>query len=48
MTTEEDLWEVCEYFCIVPHSRIMPPQVERKRQRMEYRLYETGMADVVR
>src|SRR5262249_42814799 len=43
MTTEEDLWEVCEYFCVVQHSRALPPQAERKRRRMDRRLYEAGM-----
>src|SRR5262249_48235309 len=43
MTTEEDLWEVCEYFCVFPHSRVMPPQAERKRRRMDRRLYEAGV-----
>jgi len=47
MTTEEDLWEVCEYFCLVKHSRVMPPQAERKRRRMDRRLYEAGMVGAV-
>jgi hypothetical protein len=48
MTTEDDLWEVCEYFCVVPHSRVMPPQAERKRRRMDRRLYEAGMVGAVK
>jgi hypothetical protein len=48
MTTEEELWEVCEYFCVVPHSRVMPPQAERKRRRMDRRLYEAGMVGAVK
>ena len=48
MTAEEDLWEVCEYFCVVQHSRVMPPQVERKRRRMDRRLYEAGMVGAVK
>jgi hypothetical protein len=47
-TAEEDLLEVCEYSCIVPHSRVMPPQVERKRRRMDRRPYETGMVGEVK
>ena len=46
--SEDDLWEVCEYFCIVPHSRDVPPQIERKRWRLERRLYETGMVGVMK
>ena len=48
MTAEADLWEVCEYFCVVPHSRVMPPQAERKRRRMDRRLYEAGMVGAVK
>jgi hypothetical protein len=48
MTAEEDLWEICEYFCVVPHSRVMPPQAERKRRRMDRRLYEAGMVGAVK
>jgi hypothetical protein len=48
MAEEEDLLEVCEYFCIVPNSRVMPPQVERKRQRMDRRPYETGRVGEVK
>ena len=48
MTTEEDLWEVCEYFCVVRHSRVMPPQAERKRRRMDRRLYEAGLVGAVK
>jgi hypothetical protein len=48
MTTEEDLWEVCEYLCAVQHSRVMPPQAERKRRRMDRRLYEAGMVGAVK
>ena len=48
MMAEEVLWEVCEYFRIAPHSRIMPPQAERKRRRMDRRLYEAGMVGAVK
>jgi hypothetical protein len=48
MTSEEELWEVCEYFCAVTHSRVMPPQAERKRRRMDRRLYEAGMVGAVK
>jgi hypothetical protein len=43
MTREDDLWDICEYFCIIPHSRVMTLQMERKRRRMDRRLYEAGM-----
>jgi hypothetical protein len=48
MTTEDDLWDICEYFCTVSHSRIMTSQMELKRRRMDKRLYEAGMVGAVR
>lgn len=48
MTTEEDLWEVCEYFCTIPHARVMTLQLERKRRRMDKRLYEAGLVGAVK
>ncbi len=42
MTSEDDLWEICEQLCIVPHSRIMPLPMEVKRRMMDKRLYEAG------
>jgi hypothetical protein len=39
MTAEKGLWQGCEYFRIVPHSCVMPQQVERKRWRMDRGLY---------
>ena len=43
MTSEDDLWEVCEYLCVIPHTRVMPPPLERKRRKMDRRLYAAGM-----
>jgi hypothetical protein len=48
MTTEDDLWEVCEYFYTIPHSRVMTLQMERKRRRMDQRLYEAGMVGAIK
>ena len=48
MTAEEDLWEICEYLCVVRHSRLMTPQMERQRRRMDRRLYEAGMVGMVK
>jgi hypothetical protein len=48
MTAEEDLWEICEYLCTIPHSRVMTPPAERKRRRMDRRLYEAGMVGTVK
>lgn len=43
MTTEEDLWEVCEYFCAIPHSPVLPATLERNRLYLDRRLYEAGL-----
>jgi hypothetical protein len=47
MTTEDDLWDICDYFCTASHSRVMTMEVERKRRRMDKRLYEAGMVGAV-
>ena len=43
MTTEEDLWEICEYLCEISHTRIMTPLLESQRRKMDKRLYEAGL-----
>lgn len=48
MTTDEDLWEICEYLCTVPHSRVMPLPLERKRRRIDTRSYHAGMHGAVK
>ncbi len=48
MTTEEDLWEICEHLCGVPHSRVMTLPMERKRRIMDRRSYEAGMTGMVK
>jgi hypothetical protein len=48
MTTEEHLWAICDYLCVVPHSRIMTLPMERKRRRMDPRLYAAGMYGAVK
>jgi hypothetical protein len=48
MIAEEDLWDICEYFCNIPHSRVMTLQMERKRRRMDQRLYQAGMVGAVK
>ena len=47
MTTGDDLWEICDYFCAAPHSRIMTLRMERKRRRMDRRLYDAGFVGAV-
>jgi hypothetical protein len=42
------LWEICAHLCVVAHSRVMTPPAERKRRRMDRRLYEAGMFGAVK
>lgn len=48
MTTEEDLWEIGEYLCRVPHTKILSPEMARKRRMLDRRLYEAGMVGAVK
>jgi hypothetical protein len=48
MIAEDDLWDVCEYFCGVTHTRIMTLPMERKRRLMDQRLYLAGMVGMVK
>ena len=47
MTTEEDLWEIGEYFYTVPHSRVLTPVIERRRRMLDRRLFEAGLVGAV-
>ncbi|MFN0122376.1 MAG: hypothetical protein ACKV2V_17925 [Blastocatellia bacterium] len=47
-TREDDLWDICEYFCTVPHSRVLPLPLERKRRRLDQRLFEAGRVGMVK
>ncbi|HMV82435.1 MAG TPA: hypothetical protein PLD20_08845 [Blastocatellia bacterium] len=48
MTTQEDLWEIGDYFYTVPHSRVLTPVVERRRRMLDRRLFEAGLVGAVR
>ena len=48
MTTEENLWDICEHLCGVPHARVMTLPMERQRRMMDQRLYEAGMTGMVK
>ncbi|MFN7945621.1 MAG: hypothetical protein U0Z53_09725 [Blastocatellia bacterium] len=47
MTAEDDLWDVCEYFYSVAHTRLLTPAMERRRRMMDRRLYEAGLTGAV-
>lgn len=48
MTREDDLWDICEYLCVVPHTRVMPLPAERKRRWLDKRSYKAGMVGAVK
>jgi hypothetical protein len=41
-TREGDVWEIPNYLCDVPHTRILTPAMERRIARMDERLYKAG------
>jgi len=48
MTTEEDLWGIGEYLCTIAHTKILSPEMSRKRRILDRRLYEAGMVGAVK
>jgi hypothetical protein len=42
MTTLDEVWEIPGHLCVVPHTRILAPSMERKIARMDARLYQAG------
>ena len=47
MTTEEDVWEICEYLCTIPHTRVLTPAIERRRRNVDARLFAAGHVGTV-
>ncbi len=47
MIAEDDLWDVCEYFYSVAHTRLLTPAMERRRRMMDRRLYAAGLTGAV-
>ena len=47
MTTEEDLWPICEYLCTIPHTRVLTPAIERRRRSEDARLFAAGHVGAV-
>lgn len=48
MTTEEDLWDIGEYLYTVPHSRVLPAVIERKRRKLDQRLFDAGLVGALK
>jgi hypothetical protein len=42
MNTDEELWEIPNHLCDIPHTRILTPKMERSLARMDQRLYKAG------
>lgn len=42
MTTLDEVWDIPGHLCIVPHTRILAPALERRLARMDTRLYQAG------
>ena len=42
MTTLDEVWEIPGHLCVIPHTRILTPPMERKLARMDPRLYQAG------
>ena len=47
MTAEEDVWEICEYLCTIPHTRVLTPAIERRRRSVDARLFAAGHVGAV-
>ncbi len=48
MTTEDNLWALCEHLCTVPHSRVMTLPMEVTRRKMDRRSYAAGMTGMAK
>ena len=42
MTSEEQVWEIPNYLCEIPHTRILTRSMERRLAKMDDRLYKAG------
>jgi hypothetical protein len=43
MTTEDDLWTICDYLCTIAHARLLTPRRERQRLFVDQRLFDSGL-----
>ena len=42
MTREDDVWEIPNHLCDIPHTRLLRPGMDRRLARMDDRLYKAG------
>ena len=43
MTAERELWEIGDYLCRAPHSKILSPAMIRRLRPVDQRLYDAGI-----
>jgi hypothetical protein len=43
MTSESELWPISDYLYKIPHRRILTPEQERKRRRVDSRMFQAGL-----
>lgn len=48
MTTEKELWEIGDYLCRIPHSRVMTRGQIRRLRPVDRRLYEAGLVGMLK
>ena len=42
MNTFDEVWDIPGHLCVIPHTRILAPPMERKLARMDPRSYQAG------
>ena len=47
MTAEEELWPLNDYLCDIPHRRILTPEQEGRRRRVDRRMFEAGIVGTI-
>jgi hypothetical protein len=48
MTSEEDIWTIPEYLCVIPHTPLLPHASFRRLSRMDKRTYAAGLVGHVK
>jgi len=48
MTAEEDLWEINDFLCDIPHRPVLPPELARRRRWIDRRMFDAGLVGSVR
>jgi hypothetical protein len=42
MTAEREVWEIPNYLCEIPHTKLLTPRMERRLNKMDERLFNAG------